>query len=121
MKVVRCSSHISIVPSLSSSSQVFASLVVTFNSKFLQFSRKWLIRGTGESERQLGRQPPTMGSIHPWDRRFQRISRKCNVIDVRELADRTIPRVLRWIVSLFEWNSSVSSMKSSIQSTFRFR
>ncbi|GKC87591.1 hypothetical protein Tco_1148240 [Tanacetum coccineum] len=26
-------------------------------------------------------------------------------------------RVLRWIVSLFEWNSSVSSTKSSIQST----
>ncbi|GKB16325.1 DNA-directed DNA polymerase [Tanacetum coccineum] len=30
-------------------------------------------------------------------------------------------RLLRWIVSLFEWNSSVSSMKFSIQSTFRFR
>nr|GEW36314.1 reverse transcriptase domain-containing protein [Tanacetum cinerariifolium] len=30
-------------------------------------------------------------------------------------------RLLRWIVSLFEWNSSVSSMKSSIQSTFRVR
>nr|GEU92788.1 DNA helicase [Tanacetum cinerariifolium] len=29
--------------------------------------------------------------------------------------------MLRWIVSLCEWNSSVSSMKSSIQSTFRFR
>ncbi|GJR36103.1 putative reverse transcriptase domain-containing protein, partial [Tanacetum coccineum] len=29
-------------------------------------------------------------------------------------------RLLRWIVSLFEWNSSVSSTKSSIQSTFRF-
>ncbi|GKA72154.1 hypothetical protein Tco_0778370 [Tanacetum coccineum] len=29
-------------------------------------------------------------------------------------------RVLRWIVSLIEWNSSVSSTKSSIKSTFRF-
>ncbi|GKB82211.1 hypothetical protein Tco_0949106, partial [Tanacetum coccineum] len=29
-------------------------------------------------------------------------------------------RVLRWVVSLIEWNSSVSSMKSSIQSTFSF-
>ncbi|GKC26321.1 hypothetical protein Tco_1033615 [Tanacetum coccineum] len=27
--------------------------------------------------------------------------------------------LLRWIVSLFEWNSSISSMKSSIHSTFR--
>ncbi|GJX91660.1 hypothetical protein Tco_0344986 [Tanacetum coccineum] len=30
-------------------------------------------------------------------------------------------RMLRWIVSLFEWNSSVSSTKYLIQSTFRFR
>ncbi|GJX52568.1 hypothetical protein Tco_0280937 [Tanacetum coccineum] len=30
-------------------------------------------------------------------------------------------RLLRWIVSLFKWNSSVSSTKSSIQSMFRFR
>nr|GEV57763.1 retrovirus-related Pol polyprotein from transposon TNT 1-94 [Tanacetum cinerariifolium] len=29
--------------------------------------------------------------------------------------------VSKWIVSLVEWNSSVSSTKSSIQSTFRFR
>nr|GEY79116.1 hypothetical protein [Tanacetum cinerariifolium] len=29
-------------------------------------------------------------------------------------------RLLRWIVYLIEWNSSVSSMKSSIQSAFRF-
>ncbi|GJR96444.1 hypothetical protein Tco_0268618 [Tanacetum coccineum] len=29
--------------------------------------------------------------------------------------------VLRWIVSLFEWNSPISSTKSSIKSTFRFR
>ncbi|GKA32642.1 hypothetical protein Tco_0719009, partial [Tanacetum coccineum] len=30
-------------------------------------------------------------------------------------------RLLRWIVSLFEWNSFVSSTKSSVQSTLRFR
>ncbi|GJY62722.1 hypothetical protein Tco_0464182 [Tanacetum coccineum] len=28
-------------------------------------------------------------------------------------------RLLRWIISLFKWNSSVSSTNSSIQSTFR--
>ncbi|GJS08782.1 hypothetical protein Tco_0365578, partial [Tanacetum coccineum] len=28
-------------------------------------------------------------------------------------------QVLRWVVSLIEWNSSVSSTKSSIQSAFR--
>ncbi|GKD11897.1 hypothetical protein Tco_1196304, partial [Tanacetum coccineum] len=27
-------------------------------------------------------------------------------------------QVLRWVISLIEWNSSISSMKSSIQSTF---
>nr|GEV16833.1 hypothetical protein [Tanacetum cinerariifolium] len=47
---------------------------------------------------------------------------KCNekvteVIDVEnERIDNS--RLLRWIVSLFEWNSSVSSMKSLIQGTF---
>ncbi|GKD20809.1 hypothetical protein Tco_1222512, partial [Tanacetum coccineum] len=30
-------------------------------------------------------------------------------------------RVLRWVVSLIEWNSSVSSMKSLIQNAFRLR
>ncbi|GJT08762.1 hypothetical protein Tco_0843224 [Tanacetum coccineum] len=30
-------------------------------------------------------------------------------------------RVLRWVVSLIEWNSSVLSTKSSIQSPFRLR
>nr|GFD11998.1 hypothetical protein [Tanacetum cinerariifolium] len=69
MKAVRRSSHVSIVPSLSSSSHVFAS---------------------------------------------PNIKKVTEVIDVENWRV-DISRVLRWIVSLIKWNSSVSSTKSLIQ------
>ncbi|GJY65849.1 hypothetical protein Tco_0468087 [Tanacetum coccineum] len=51
---------------------------------------------------------------------LKNIKEVTEVIDVKNWrVDNS--RVLRWIATLFEWNSSVSSMKSSIQSTFRFR
>ncbi|GJT90066.1 zf-CCHC domain-containing protein [Tanacetum coccineum] len=74
MKAVRSSSHVSIVPSLSSSSHVFASLVS---------DRGNIIRRTAS---------------------FLTILGFCGGYFLNDL-----------------WNSSVSSMKSSIQSTFRFR
>nr|GEX40615.1 hypothetical protein [Tanacetum cinerariifolium] len=48
------------------------------------------------------------------------IKKVTEVVDVKNWqVDNS--RVLWWIVSLIEWNSSISSTKSSIQSTFSFR
>ncbi|GJR40374.1 hypothetical protein Tco_1216058 [Tanacetum coccineum] len=92
------------------------SQVVTFNSKFL-CSFKNGDCGTGS------RSDNTVGSPHGFIIHGIVISK--NVKEVTKVIDVENwridnSRVLRWIVSLFKGNSSVSSMKSSIQSTFRF-
>ncbi|GJT47085.1 hypothetical protein Tco_0955800 [Tanacetum coccineum] len=117
MKAVRSSSHISIVPSLTSSSYVFASPVVTFNGKFVCGFRNGDC-GTGSQSDN------TVGSPHGFIIHGIEIlkgnEKVMEVIDVENWRlDNS--QVLRWIVSLFEWNSFVLSTKSSIQSTFRFR
>ncbi|GKB76101.1 hypothetical protein Tco_0942996 [Tanacetum coccineum] len=104
MKAVRSSSHVSIVPSLSSSNQVFASQ-----------------NGDCGTESQSDN---TVGSPHGFViHRIEVLKGNKKVTQVIDVENWRIDnsRMLRWIVSLFEWNSSVSSMKSLIQSTFRFR
>nr|GEU52789.1 hypothetical protein [Tanacetum cinerariifolium] len=117
MKAVRSSSHVLIVPSLSSSRHIFASPVVIFNSKFVCGFRNGDC-GTGS------RSNNTVGSLHRFViLRIEVLKGNENVIEVIDIENWQIDKswILRMIVSLFEWNSSVSSMKSSLQSTFRFR
>ncbi|GJT91810.1 putative reverse transcriptase domain-containing protein [Tanacetum coccineum] len=77
MKAVRSSSHVSIVPSLSSSNHVFASLVS---------DRGDIIRWTNrESERQHGRHPTRVH--HPLDRGFEERESDGSYLCL-ELADR---------------------------------
>ncbi|GKA56549.1 hypothetical protein Tco_0755621 [Tanacetum coccineum] len=145
MKVVRSSSQVLIVPSLSSSSHVFASSVnseefvnvfvrisfgsaiklvsfdksqvVTFNGKF--------IRGLRNSDCETGSWCDNMvssphGFIIHWIEIFENHEKVTEVVDVENWrVDNS--RILRWVVSLIERNSPVSSTKSSIQGTFRFR
>ncbi|GKC26043.1 hypothetical protein Tco_1028193 [Tanacetum coccineum] len=167
MKVVQSSSQVSIVPSLSSSSHIFASSVsdrgniirrtasfsvslylnilqilrihecvvridfgsvielvsfdksqvVTFNSKF--------IRGFRNNDCRTGSWCDNMvssshGFIIHWIEIFDNHEKVTEVVDVENWRiDNS--RVLRWVVSLIERNSHVSSTKSSIQSTFKFR
>ncbi|GJS54571.1 hypothetical protein Tco_0627933 [Tanacetum coccineum] len=92
------------------------SWVVTFNGKFIWGSGIVIeaprVGETTWSATYMG--SSSMGL------RFLRVTRVAEVIDVKNWQiDNS--RVLRWIISLIEGNSSVSSMKSSIQSTFRFR
>nr|GEW76992.1 hypothetical protein [Tanacetum cinerariifolium] len=138
IKAVRSSSHVLIVPSLSSSSQVLASpefvnvltrigfgssielvsfdksQVVTFNGKFVCGFRN------GDCETR-SRSDNTVGSPHGF------IIHGIEVLKSNEKVTKVIDvdnwridnsRVLRWIVSLFEWNSSVSSKNSSIQRSY---
>nr|GEU62526.1 hypothetical protein [Tanacetum cinerariifolium] len=134
MKAVRSSSHVLIVSSLSSPSHVFASLefvnvfvrigfgftielvsfdksqVVTFNGEFVCGFRN----GDCETESQSDN---TIGSPHGFDIHGIEVlkdnEKVTEVIDVENWrVDNS--QVLRWIVSLFEWNSSVSSTKSLI-------
>ncbi|GJR45215.1 hypothetical protein Tco_1313318 [Tanacetum coccineum] len=132
-KVVRSSSYVLIVPSLSSSNHVFASLisfgstiklvsldesqVVTFNGEFVCGFRNGDCGTGSRSDNTVGR---PHGFIINWIVISKNIKEVTEVIDVENwrIDDS---RVLRWIVSLFEWNSFVSSTKSSIQSMFRFR
>nr|GEV32627.1 hypothetical protein [Tanacetum cinerariifolium] len=110
MKAVQSSSQVSIVLSLSSSSHVFASLVS---------DRGNIIRRTAsfsESKRQHGRQPTWVH--HPWIVISNDIKKLTKVIDVKNWrVDNS--RILLGIVSLIVWNSSVSSMKSSIQRCYK--
>ncbi|GKA33555.1 hypothetical protein Tco_0719984 [Tanacetum coccineum] len=125
MKAVRSSSHVSIVPSLSLSSHVFASpvsdrgniirrttsfSVVTFNGKFICGLRNSDC-GTGSlSDNTVG--SPHGFIIHGIEI-FNGNKKVTEVIDVENWRiDNS--RVLRWIVSLIEGNSSVLSTKSSI-------
>ncbi|GKC30649.1 hypothetical protein Tco_1037943 [Tanacetum coccineum] len=93
------------------------SQVVTFNGKF--------VSGFRNSDRRTGSQNDnTVDSPHGfiiyWIVILKNIKKVTEVIDVKNWRiDNS--RVLRWVVSLVEWNSSVSSMKSLIQSMFWFR
>ncbi|GJY22579.1 hypothetical protein Tco_0396237 [Tanacetum coccineum] len=133
MKAVRSSSHVLIVPLLSLSSHVFASLVsdrgnitrrtASFSvSLYLNISQ---IPRNLNSDCGTGSQSDnTVGSPHGFIihgiETLKGNEKVTEVIDVENWRiDKS--RMLRWVVSLIEWNSSVSSTKSSIQSTFRFR
>ncbi|GKF36560.1 hypothetical protein Tco_0113318 [Tanacetum coccineum] len=141
MKAVRSSSQVSIVPSLSSSSHVLASLefvnvfmrigfgsaikLVYFDkSQMVTFNRKF-IRGFRNSDCETGSLCDNIVSnphrfIIYWIEIFENHEKVTEVVDVENWRiDNS--RVLRWVVSLIERNSLVSSTKSSIQSTFRFR
>ncbi|GJZ71188.1 hypothetical protein Tco_0635039, partial [Tanacetum coccineum] len=164
--MVRSSSHVSIVPSFSSSSHVFASLVsdrgniikwtasfsvslyyiiyseefmnvfvrigfdstielvsfdksqvVTFNGKF--------VCGFRNGDCGIGsRSDNTFGSPHGFIIHGIKILKgNKKVTEVIDIKNRSVNNfwLCKWFVSLFKWNSHVSSMKSSIQSTFRFR
>nr|GEX14923.1 hypothetical protein [Tanacetum cinerariifolium] len=92
------------------------SQMVTFNSKFFCGFRNGDCGTKSQSYNMVG--SPHGFIIH-------RIVISKNIKKVTEVIDvenRQIDNswVLRWIVSLIEWNSSVSSTKSWIQSTFRF-
>ncbi|GJY50268.1 hypothetical protein Tco_0441115 [Tanacetum coccineum] len=133
MKVVRSSSQVSIVPSLSSSSHVFASPVsdkgniirrTALFSASLYLNISQILRnlnsdcGTRSWCDNMVSNPH--GFIIHWIEIFENHEKVMEVVDVENWRiDNS--RVLRWVVSLIERNSPVSSMKSSIQSTFRFR
>ncbi|GJU85721.1 hypothetical protein Tco_1293267 [Tanacetum coccineum] len=138
MKAIRCSSYISIVPSLSLSSHVFAfsnseelvnvfvrisfgstiklvsfdeSQVVTFYGKFVCGFKN---RDCGTGSRSDNTVSSPHGFIIHGIEVFEGNEEVTEVIDVENWRiDNS--RVLRWVVSLIEWNSSVSSTKSSIQ------
>ncbi|GKE88195.1 hypothetical protein Tco_1565670, partial [Tanacetum coccineum] len=110
MKAVQSSYLVLIVHSLSSFSQVFASPVVTFNSEFVCSFRNDDCGTGSQSDNTINNQCGFIihGIVIP-----KNIKEVMKVIDVKNWrVDNS--RVLRWIVSLFEWNSSVSSTKSLI-------
>ncbi|GJV93479.1 hypothetical protein Tco_1541292 [Tanacetum coccineum] len=126
MKAVRSSYHVLIVPSLSSSNHVFMrigfgstiklvsfdeSQVVTFNGKFICGFRNSDYGTRSQSNNMVG---SPHGFIIHWIVILKNIKKVMEVIDVENWQIEN-SRVLRWIVSLIEWNSFVSSMKSSIQ------
>ncbi|GKA46352.1 hypothetical protein Tco_0739235 [Tanacetum coccineum] len=91
--------------------------VVTFDSKFVSSFRNSDC-GTGSRSDNTVSSPH--GFIIHWEKIFKSIKKVTEVVDVENWRiDNS--RVFRWIVSLIEWNSSVSSTTSSIQNTFRFR
>nr|GEU55588.1 hypothetical protein [Tanacetum cinerariifolium] len=135
MKAVRSSSHVLLVPSLSSSSQVFASSVsdrgniiridfgssielvsfdesqvVTFNSKFVCGFRNGDCGTKSRSDNTVG--SPHGFVIHG----IEVLKGNEKVLKVIDIENWRIDnsRILRRSVSLFEWNSSVSLTKSSI-------
>ncbi|GJV53054.1 putative mitochondrial protein [Tanacetum coccineum] len=93
----------------------YESQVVTFNGEF--------VCGFRNSDCRTGSRSDNMvGSPHGFIIHLIVISKNINkVTEVIDVENWQIDNswVLRWIVSLIEWNSSVSSKKSSIQSTFR--
>ncbi|GKD82173.1 hypothetical protein Tco_1349012, partial [Tanacetum coccineum] len=91
--------------------------VVTFNGKFICGFRNSDCGTRSQSDNRVG---TPHGFIINWIVISKNIKEVTEEIDVENWRiDNS--RVLRSIVSLIEWNSSVSSTKSSIQSTFRFR
>ncbi|GJZ40100.1 hypothetical protein Tco_0586663, partial [Tanacetum coccineum] len=92
------------------------SQVVTFNSKFICSFRNSDCR-TGSWCDNMVNSPH--GFIIYWIEIFENHKKVTEVVDVKNWRiDNS--RVLRWVVSLIERNSQVSSTKSLIQSTFRF-
>ncbi|GKC15470.1 hypothetical protein Tco_1012252 [Tanacetum coccineum] len=114
MKGVRSSSHISIVPSFSSSNHVFVS-AVSDRGNIIRQLHSWYgdCRTGSQSENTVG---SPYGFIIYGIEILKDNEKVMEVIDVENWCiDNS--RLLRWIVSLFKRNSSVSSTKSSIQST----
>nr|GFA82545.1 hypothetical protein [Tanacetum cinerariifolium] len=91
------------------------SQVVTFNSKFVCDFRN----GDCKTKSQIDN---TVSSLHRFViNGIEVLKNNKKVKEVIDVENRRIDNswMLRWIVSLFEGNSSVLTMKSSIQSTFR--
>ncbi|GJZ94323.1 hypothetical protein Tco_0666526 [Tanacetum coccineum] len=87
------------------------SQVVTFNGEFVYGFRNGDCGTESQSDNTVG---SPRGFIINWIVISKNIKEVTEVIDVENWQiDNS--RVLRWIVSLFEWNSSVSLTKSSIQ------
>nr|GEV03436.1 hypothetical protein [Tanacetum cinerariifolium] len=91
--------------------------VVTFNSEFVCGFRNGNCRTESQSNNTVG--SPHGFIIH----RIDILKGNEKVTEVIDIENWRIDnsRILRRIISLFDWNPSVSSMKSLIQSTFRFR
>nr|GEU46968.1 hypothetical protein [Tanacetum cinerariifolium] len=90
------------------------SQVVTFNSKFIYGFRNSDCGAKSRSDNMVGN--PHSFIIH-WFVVSNNIEEVTEVIDVTNLmVDNS--RVLWWIISLVEWNSSVLSMESSIQNLY---
>nr|GEV11729.1 zinc finger, CCHC-type [Tanacetum cinerariifolium] len=90
--------------------------VVTFNGKFVYGFRNNDCETKSQNDNTIG--GPHGFIIHGIDI-FKGNEEVTELIDVENWRiDNS--RVLRWIVSLIVWNSSILSMKSSIQNTFRF-
>ncbi|GJX18319.1 hypothetical protein Tco_0219151 [Tanacetum coccineum] len=93
------------------------SQVVTFNGKFVCGFKNYDC-GTGS------RSHNTVDSLHGFIiHRIEVLKGNEKVMEVIDVKNWQIDnsRMLRRIDSLIEWNSSVSSTKSSIQSKFKFR
>nr|GEU84168.1 putative reverse transcriptase domain-containing protein [Tanacetum cinerariifolium] len=92
------------------------SQMVTFNSKFICGFRNGDCKTGSQSDNTIG--IPHRFIIY-WILILKNIKKVTEVFDVK-IWRIDNSRVLRWIISLIEWNSYVSSMKSSIQSAFNF-
>ncbi|GJV61338.1 hypothetical protein Tco_1467438 [Tanacetum coccineum] len=91
------------------------SQVVTFNGKFVSGFRNSDCGTRSQSDNMVGN---PHGFIIYWIVISKNIKKVTGVIDVENrLIDNS--RMLRWILSLIEWNSFVSSTKFLIQSTLR--
>ncbi|GKC76922.1 hypothetical protein Tco_1127696 [Tanacetum coccineum] len=133
------------VPSLSSSSHVFASpvnseefvnvftridfgstikLVFLDESQVITFNGKFVC-GFRNGDCKIGSQSDnTVDSLHGFViHRIEVLKGNEKVTEVIDVENWRIDnsRMLRGIISLIEWNSSISSTKSSIQSKFKFR
>ncbi|GJY23900.1 hypothetical protein Tco_0397558 [Tanacetum coccineum] len=91
--------------------------VVTFNGKFVCDFRNGDCKTGSQSDNTVG--SPHEFIIHA----IEVLKGNEKVTKITDVKNWWIDssRILRGVVSLIEWNSSVSSTKSSIQSTFRFR
>ncbi|GKD22453.1 hypothetical protein Tco_1224156 [Tanacetum coccineum] len=91
--------------------------VVTFDSKFVSSFKN---NDCGIESRSDNTVSNPHGFIIHWKKIFKSNQKVTKVVDIENWRiDNS--QVFRWIVSLIEWNSSVSSRTSSIQSTFRFK
>ncbi|GJX77797.1 hypothetical protein Tco_0324608 [Tanacetum coccineum] len=91
--------------------------VVIFNGRFVCYFRNSDCRTESQSDNTVD---SPQGFIIHWIVILKNIKKVTEVIDVENWRiDNS--RVLRWIVSLIVWNSSVSLTKSLIQSMLKFR